>query len=185
MKLSEEAKKISEIGKLRKAEVCKEANGIADMRSFVVFQQGEVYSCAESGKEGHPFEALPELLNEAYKEGFRKFDTISFVLDSYYKRSMVLDPESQTPHGYKSGDFAKDFKSNPSSDIAECIAVITYHYLGGSAGSVVEYKYDDNGKPVFIEIEGDTSDLFKSEVCDYVFNSFIEYCHSRSQDPEL
>jgi hypothetical protein len=185
MILSEEAKKVSEIGKLRKVEVCKEANGIADMRSFVVFQQGEVYSCAESGKEGHPFEALPELLNEAYKEGFRKFDTISFVLDSYYKRSMVLDPESQAPEGYEKGDFAKDFKHNPSSDIAECIAVITYHYLGGSAGSVVEYKYDDNGKPVFVEIEGDTSELFKSEVCDYVFNSFIEYCHSRSQDPEL
>lgn len=184
MKLSEEAKKISEIGKLRKTEVCNEENGIADMRSFVVFQQGDVYSCAESGREGHPFEALPALLNEAFNEGFRKFDTISFVLDSYFKRSLVLDPESQTPHGYKSGDFAKDFKSNPQSDVAECIAVITYHWLGGSAGNVIEYKYDDNGKPVFIEVAGDTSDLFKSEVCDFIFNSFIEYCHSRSQDPE-
>ena len=184
MKLSEEAKKISEIGKLRKTEVCNEENGIADMRSFVVFQQGDVYSCAESGREGHPFEALPALLSEAFNEGFRKFDTISFVLDSYFKRSLVLDPESQTPHGYKSGDFAKDFKSNPQSDVAECIAVITYHWLGGSAGNVIEYKYDDNGKPVFIEVAGDTSDLFKSEVCDFIFNSFIEYCHSRSQDPE-
>ncbi len=185
MNLSEQAKRVTEIGKLRKQEVCNEEKGIADMRSFVVFQVGEVYSCAESNKEGHPFEALPELLNDAYNEGFREFDTVSFVLDSYYKRSMVLDPESQTPHGYKKGDFAKDFKNNPKSDVAECIAVITYHYLGGSAGNVVEYKYDDHGKPVFVEIEGDTSALFKSEVCDFVFTKFIEFCHSRSQDNEI
>jgi hypothetical protein len=173
--LMEEVKKIAKIAELRKTELCKEDNGITDMQSFVVFQHGDMFQCAQSGMDGHPFQALPFVLNDAYNEGTSKFDTVSIVVDSYYK------PKAQDADDYKRGDLAQEFKHNPNTVVRECLSVMTYGWDGGSEGMVVEYKYDDRGQPQFTLINENETAQMKSEIVDTIMTSFIKFCKENPQ----
>lgn len=173
-----EAEKIAKIAQLRKTEICTEDNGISDMQSFVVFQRGDLFECRQSGKNGHPFESLPDVLSEAYNDGLDEFDTVSIVVDSYVRLKKL---DSNT--GYKQGDLEKEYKRNPNSSVSEALTVVTYGYNGGSAGRCVTYVYNDQGLPEFTVLDKDSNDeaVIKSEFVDFVMSKYIEFCKKGKQ----
>lgn len=173
-----EAEKIAKIAQLRKTEICKEDNGISDMQSFVVFQRGDLFECRQSGKNGHPFKALPDVLSDAYNDGLDEFDTVSIVVDSYVRLKKL---DSNT--GYKQGDLEKEYKRNPNSSVSEALTVVTYGYNGGSAGRCVTYVYNDQGLPEFTVLDEDSNDeaVIKSEFVDFVMSKYIEFCKKGKQ----
>ena len=167
--LHEVSTKISKIAQLRKAEICAEDNGISDMQSFVVFHNGDMFECRQSGVDGHPFESLPLVLNDAYNDGLTKFDSISLVVDSFY-RDRINDPN------YQKGDLQKDFSNNPMSTVVECLTTVTYGYDGHSVGTVVKYVYNDKGLPEFTLVTDKDHSEMKSEFVDFVMTKYIEFC---------
>ena len=167
--LHEVSTKISKIAQLRKAEICAEDNGISDMQSFVVFHNGDRFECRQSGLDGHPFESLPLVLNDAYNDGLTKFDSISLVVDSFY-RDRINDPN------YQKGDLQKDFSNNPMSTVVECLTTVTYGYDGHSVGTVVKYVYNDKGLPEFTLVTDKDHSEMKSEFVDFVMTKYIEFC---------
>lgn len=173
-----EVEKVAKIAQLRKTEVCAEDNGITDMQSFIVFQRGDVFECRQSGKDGHPFQSLPDVLNDAYHDGLDVFDTVSIVVDSYV-RLKKLDSDT----GYRKGDLEREYKSNPNSSVSEALTVVTYGYEGGSAGSCVTYVYNDHGLPEFTVLDkGHDDAVIRSEFVDFVMSKYIEFCkRSREQ----
>lgn len=170
-----EVEKIVKIAQLRKTEICKEDNGISDMQSFVVFQKGDVFECRQSGVDGHPFEALPQVLNDAYHDGLDQFDTVSIVVDSYVR---TKTPEEVLE--YERGSLEREYKNNPNTDVVEALTVATYGYHGGSAGRCVTYVYNDKGLPEFTITEN-TGAVIKSEVVDYIMSKYIDFCKDHEQ----
>lgn len=169
--LREEAKKVAGIAQLRKRQVCEADNGITDMPSFVVFQKGDIFDCHQPNHEGHPFEVLPEVLSRAFEDDdFTSFDTVSLVIDSYVR---VAKPNEVKQYAH--GALAKEFKSQPKTDVKEALTVTTYGYHGGSAGVCMSYVYDDKGSPEFTVMTEETTTT-KSEFVDYVMTKFIEFC---------
>lgn len=166
-----EVEKIAKIAQLRKTEVCLEDNGVTDMQSFVVFQRGDVFECRQSGVNGHPFEGLPDVLNDAFSDGLTEFDTVSIVVDSYVR----LKPESRIAD-YRRGDLDREYKNNPNTDVSEALTVATYGYHGESAGKCVTYVYNDKGLPEFTVVKENDEAIVKSEFVDYVMSRFIDFC---------
>jgi hypothetical protein len=172
-----EAEKIAKIAQLRKTEICTEDNGISDMQSFVVFQKGDMFECRQSGKNGHPFESLPDVLSEAYDDGLDEFDTVSIVVDSYIRLKKL---DSVT--GYQNGDLAKEYKNNPNSSVSEALTVVTYGYDGGSAGKCVTYVYNDRGLPEFTVLDDSEKEtVIGSQFVDFVMSRYIEFCKKGKQ----
>ena len=97
-----EVEKVVKIAQLRKVEICRQA--------FVVFQKGDTFECCQSGVDGHPFESLPSVLNEAYNDGLDKFDTVSIVVDSYVR--LIPQGDAKT---YERGDLETEYKNNPKA----------------------------------------------------------------------
>lgn len=164
-----EVEKVAKIAQLRKTEICQEDNGVSDMQAFVVFQRGDVFECRQSGKDGHPFESLPDVLSDAFDDGLLKFDTVSIVVDSYVR----LTP-SDDPMAYKRGDLENEYKNNPNAPVSEALTIATYGYNGQSAGRCHTYIYNDKGLPEFTEFEGKAQ--VKSEFVDFVMSKYIDFC---------
>ena len=171
--LEEEVMKVAKIAQLRKAEICAEDNGISDMQSFVVFGRGDAYECRQSEIDGHPFQSLPFVLNDAYEDGLRDFDTVSVVVDAY-----ITEGKSDS---YERGDLKKDFITNPMSSVVECLTVVTYGYNGDSRARVVKYVYNDRGLPEFTLLSDQEASKSKSDVLDFVVSSYIDFCKEQSQ----
>jgi hypothetical protein len=168
---TEEVKKVAKIAQLRKTEICKEDKGISDMQSFVVFQRGDVFECRQSGANGHPFDSLPDVLSEAFRDGVGIFDTVSLVIDSYVR---IAQPNEVG--GYAHGSLEKEFKSQPKTDVREALTVATYGYHGGNAGVCMYYVYDDKGLPEFTVMTDDDTAKVKSEFVEHVMTKYIEFC---------
>ena len=103
-----EVEKVVKIAQLRKVEICREDNGISDMQAFVVFQKGDTFECCQSGVDGHPFESLPSVLNEAYNDGLDKFDTVSIVVDSYVR--LIPQGDAKPPPQTNTAQYTKTAK---------------------------------------------------------------------------
>lgn len=170
---TEANKAVVEIAQHRKTEICFQGKGVNDMQSFVVFQHGDLFECAQGDINGHPFETLPYVLNAAFNDGKKKFDTISLVVDSYVRLN-----KDENLAGYKAGDLEYQYKNNPDTSVVEALTVATYGYHGGSAGKCVKYVYDDNGVPKFTKL-GDEMGM-ESEFVDFVIENFIEFCKKHS-----
>ena len=166
-----EVEKVVKIAQLRKVEICREDNGISDMQAFVVFQKGDTFECCQSGVDGHPFESLPSVLNEAYNDGLDKFDTVSIVVDSYVR--LIPQGDAKT---YERGDLETEYKNNPNTSVSEALTVATYGYDGGSAGRCMSYVYNDKGLPEFTLLGDQQDQLVKSEFVDFVMSNYIEFC---------
>jgi len=171
--LEDEVMKVAKIAQLRKAEICAEDNGISDMQSFVVFGDGDRYACRQSEIDGHPFQSLPFVLNDAYEDGLRSFDSLSVVVDAY-----ITEGKDDS---YEKGDLRKDFITNPSSSVVECLTVVTYGYHGGSSARVIKYVYNDRGLPEFTLLPEQEASKSKSDVLDFVVSSYIDFCKEQPQ----
>lgn len=163
--------KVLKIAQLRKVDICKEDNGISDMQSFVVIQNGDVFECFQSGIDAHPFESLPYVLNNAYNEGVKVFDTVSVVVDSYFAGKSVDKVDD-----YQRGDLSEQFRNDPNTKVKECLSVMTYGWSGDKAGKVITYAYNDKGLPEFTLVPEAEGGVMSSEFVDFVMNSYIEYC---------
>ena len=168
--IASEVEKVAKIAQLRKTEICLEDNGISDMQSFVVFQRGDVFECRQSGVDSHPFESLPDVLSDAFKDGLTEFDTVSMVVDSYVREG------TKPPTNYRRGDLKREYKNNPSASVVEALTVATYGYHGESAGRCVKYVYNDKGLPEFTVLNDTDEAVVKSEFVDYVMSKFIDFC---------
>ena len=171
--LEDEVIKVAKIAQLRKAEICAEDNGISDMQSFVVFGEGDRYECRQSEIDGHPFQSLPFVLNDAYDDGIRYFDSLSVVVDAYITEGKNDSCEKR--------DLRKDFITNPSSSVVECLTVVTYGYHGGSSARVIKYVYNDRGLPEFTLLPEQEASKSKSDVLDFVVSSYIDFCKEQPQ----
>ena len=177
--LEKEVMKVARIAQLRKAEICTEDNGISDMQSFVVFGDGDTYACRQSETDWHPFQSLPFVLNDAYDDGIRRFDSLSVVVDAYITEGKSITGDER--EGYERGDLRKDFTTNPSSSVVECLTVVTYGYHGGSSARVIKYVYNDRGLPEFTLLPEQEASKSKSDVLDFVVSSYIDFCKEQPQ----
>ena len=168
--IASEVEKIAKIAQLRKTEICQADNGISDMQSFVVFQRGDVFECRQSRVDGHPFEGLPDVLSDAFKDGLTEFDTVSIVVDSYVREG------TKPPTDYRRGDLEHEYKNNPNASVVEALTVATYGYHGESAGRCVKYVYNDKGLPEFTVLVENDEAVVRSEFVDFVMSKFIDFC---------
>lgn len=145
MNIDVTVERVCEFAKKMKFDSCEDSES-SDMKSFVMFQQGDAMVGMHSGFEGHPVENLPRSLELAHSKGMRRFDSLSFVTDVYF-RSRPLDESRE----YERGDLAKEFASNPFTDIVEALCVFTMSWSGESRVAVLQYKLDDAGRPVFVD----------------------------------
>lgn len=133
------------VAKAMKLESCKDSVS-SDLKSFLVFEHGDEMVGLQSGLDGNPVENLPEALRLAYRSGVKRFDSLSFVTDVYF-RERPVDGVGE----YVRGDLAREFESNPFTDVVEALCVFTMSWSGESRVKVVQYKLDDVGHPVFFD----------------------------------
>ncbi len=92
-----------------------------------------------------------EDIYEAYEDvvkalPIRPFDFIVLLVEGYSKTD--LTPEEYAKHDR--GDFEKDYKENPFSDVREGIIMCAVDWNGTGIWNVSSlYRYDDHGIPVF------------------------------------
>ena len=145
MNIDVTVKRVSDVAKKLKLESCKDSDS-SDLKSFLMFENGDEMIGMQSGIDGHPVENLPKALQMAFKEGMRRFDSLSFVTDVYFRERPV-----DSVREYERGDLAREFASNPFTDIVEALCVFTMSWSGESRVAVLQYKLDDSGLPQFIE----------------------------------
>ncbi len=145
MNIDVTVKRVSDVAKKLKLESCKDSDS-SDLKSFLMFENGDEMIGMQSGIDGHPVENLPKALQMAFSEGMRRFDSLSFVTDVYFRERPV-----DSVREYERGDLAKEFSSNPFTDIVEALCVFTMSWSGESRVAVLQYKLDDVGSPVFVD----------------------------------
>ena len=138
--------RVSNVAKIRKVDSCRHDDE-GNMNSFVMFEVQNEMIGLDGGIGGHPVENLPDVLNMAHKQGMRRFDSLSFVTDVYFRTR----PVEQVGKEYERGDLAKEFASDPFTDIVEALCVFTISWTGESRVAVLQYKLDDRGLPQFID----------------------------------
>lgn len=78
----------------------------------------------------------------------RPFDFIVLIVEGYHKENMT--PEEMERHD--KGDFEKDYKENPFSDVREGVIMTAVDWNGSGVWNISNlYRYDDHGVPVFDE----------------------------------
>lgn len=155
---SEFMKDIMYVSKYAKSALCQDVGGPADGVPILVWvsknSDGElapsIVACPTPTEELPARDVLYEALNEAFVElGAPVLG--AFVSEAYLKRA-VTDEERD---GFKRGDFEREFKNNPDTNVAECITVIGFSSNGDREYHIVEYKYDDEGQPTYAEVVKD------------------------------
>lgn len=146
MNIDVTVERVSDVAKSRKVESCRVTDD-GDMNSFVMFEANDQMIGLDGGVGGHPVANLPYVLALAHKQGMRRFDSLSFVTDVYFRER----PIDKVGKDYQRGDLAKEFASNPFTDIVEALCVFTMSWTGDLRVAVLQYKLDDRGLPEFIE----------------------------------
>lgn len=175
MIFDEMTQSVVQMAKQAKRRVCEEGGGSCDLNSVLVFGQGGQLIGIESNREGNPVENLPSVLEVAHKNGMRRFDSLAFVTDVYFRTKPV---EEMNESDYQRGDLAKEFASNPFTDIVEALCVSVISWSGESRVIVLQYKYDDRGLPVFVDsTEAVTESGDKiGGVVNMILTKYLQYC---------
>lgn len=172
------------IAKQLKRSACEEAGGSANLDSCLFFDVGgDGFLGVSACKQGNPVDLLPETLDAVHHRGVRRFESVSFVTDVYF-RSVPLEKVKRSDLGYQRGDLAKEFADNPFTDIVEALCVFSMSWSGESRVTVLEYKLDDNGLPLFVEShdsDSDTVSQIGGRVLQ-VLSSFITFCKLSPSD---
>lgn len=164
--------RVSDVAKKLKLESCKDSDS-SDLKSFLMFESGDEMIGLQSGIEGHPVENLPMALQMAWREGMRRFDSLSFVTDVYFRERPV-----EGVREYERGDLAKEFASNPFTDIVEALCVFTMSWSGESRVAVLQYKLDDVGSPVFVDSSETVVESGEQigGLVKMVLSQFVDFC---------
>lgn len=96
-----------------------------------------------------------------------QFERIAFVSEGYV-RTMA-----EYPNSYKPGNLEEEYKNDPTSDIVQCLMINLFNWDCSSETAIIQYGYDDYGKPVFGQ-----EDIQKGSVGRVVeiMKSFRAYC---------
>ena len=175
MIFDETISRVVEMTKQAKRHVCEENGGSTDLNSILVFDQGGQLIGVESSREGNPVENLPDVLDVAYKGGMRRFDSLSFVTDVYFRTKPV---DEMKESDYQRGDLAREFSEDPFTDIVEALCVSVISWSGDSRVIVLQYKYDDHGLPVFVdttEAVTESGDKIGGMV-NMILSRFLQFC---------
>jgi len=153
MTLDETAEKVKEFARKYKQDAFYQrdvSRKQGDMNSFVLFHQGDGFRFAQLKLDGSPVKNLPLLLERSFREGIRKFESVSFVSDVYMK-SVSLS-EFERVAGESTGvDLGSEFESNPFSNVVEAICCFTVSWSGETRISVSQYVKGDDGSPVYVD----------------------------------
>jgi len=189
--LDETSTRVLRIAQELKTRTCKDEGGIADINSIVVLQQGDRYLCVQSQLDGHPIDNLPEHLGIIARQGVPEFDSISFVIDTFYKKGRKQSDGSYIKEEKPEGSYAKEYAENPDSEIKQALCVLTYTQDGQTKGGSIAYHYDDHGQPVYYEMksdepnepnETDEAPIFVSPKIDFVMTKFIKWCKEKQAE---
>jgi len=173
--LLEQLDRVSMLAKESKNELCAEEDGIADLNAIVVVQQGDEYMCSQSGIEGNPVDNLPDHLQHIFDAGLRTFDSISFITDTYMRKADLMKTAEEIAESYERGALRNDFTNNPFSDVTEGLAVLTVMWDDIECGGrFVEYKYNDNGKPVYTDLT-DHDDKDPKGRMAFILTKFVDF----------
>jgi len=160
--------------------LCEENGGIADAPPLLIgeFANGDGF-IAPDLIEGHPTDTLPAMLSgllEGMTEryGTPKFLWLAYVVEGYCRPTMTEEEMEKA----KRGELEEEYKSNPDTNIREGIIATVYPWDGEAVAQTLLYRYDDNGMPVFDDID-ESQEVGKAGggAIPDLFQMFITHCH--------
>lgn len=125
-----------------KTRLCDKENGPLDLVPMLHFKYRHLKGYCGILLEGNPFEMTPITWRRMLDDGIPEFMML-----------MVEGYASTTPsEKHEKGALEREFKENPCSEVVEVIAIQAIEIkTGNQMTAVVEYKYGDDGMPVFGE----------------------------------
>lgn len=151
MTLDETVKQVKAFARKHKVDcVSSPSPDFEDMNSFVLFQRGSEFVFVQAKLDGSPVENLPIVLERSFREGIRRFDSVSFVSDVYLK-GVPLSEFERVKDEVMSLDFESELANNPFTDVVEAVCCFTFSWTGDSRVSVSQYVKGDDGLPVYVD----------------------------------
>jgi hypothetical protein len=110
---------------------------------------------------GHPVDTFPLVLERILDEGLPDF--VAVIAESYVGTHF-------DEHSYKHGQFERDFKENPTSDVTEALLIAGVDIRQGRhRNTAIPFVYDDGGMPRFTRHPWDDG-------CDGNLGEILEAC---------
>jgi hypothetical protein len=159
--------------------LCEENGGITDAPPLLIgeFPNGDGF-IAPDLMDGHPTDNLPVMLTGLLEGmtatyGTTKFLWLAYVVEGYC-RPKVDEEDVETA---VRGEMEQEYKTNPATDVREGIIATVYPWDGEALAQTVLYRYDDNGMPVFDDL--DETELIGNAgggAVPELFQTFIAHC---------
>ena len=189
MTLDETVKHVKAFARKHKVDcVSSPSPDFEDMNSFLMFQRGSEFVFVQGKLDGNPVVNLPVVLERSFREGIRRFDSVSFVSDVYLK-GVPLSEFERVKDEVLSLDFESELANNPFTDVVEAVCCFTFSWTGESRVSVSQYVKGDDGLPVYVDDDVSSGEFLheQTEVIGgtvrEILESFVNKCKvSPSQD---
>lgn len=161
----------------RKIEACRNADACVDVSPLIVGVKDDNLVWGET----NPLLTRPVvdevrgMLRSMYSHPvMRRLDYVVCAVDSFVR---YLDREvdgSAPSYGLPDGSLAKEYQTNPFTDVVEGFTLLIFDATGDFLDAFVEYKRDDKGMPVVCDkvIVGDS---VRGATSDDVFRSVEEF----------
>lgn len=158
--------------KTLKLDRCRQENGPTDVMPTIKVAIGDIMVVIPVVGDDTPAENVKKALGGLLafmKENQNNFkwDSMSYCTEAFVRKT----PEIKN---YRRGELEEEYKTNPESDVTQCIILSVFKWEGNDELAVIEYGYNDFGMPEFSQFTIG-NDAMGGEVVN-VFKKFAMYC---------
>ena len=137
-----------------KASVCRDNSGPVDLPPILHFKFKHMrdFCGLMVSEQGDPIAALPKSWQHILENGVPEI--VMYMTEGYVKKLPKDSNTDKLPTGHIRGEFEREFKEDPSTDVREAITMQAVDIESGKQFSgMLLYKYDDSGVPEFEDVE--------------------------------